>query len=41
MTKNDKRKLSQAQRKLRTTQILFIAVSVIVLLSMILSLVAR
>jgi hypothetical protein len=41
MTKNDKRKMTQAQRKIRATQILFIAVSVIVLLSMILSLVAK
>lgn len=39
MTKTKKTKLTQAQRRNRLYQILFIAVSVIVLLSMILSLV--
>lgn len=39
MTKSNKSKLTQAQRKTRLYQILFIVVSVIVLLSMILSLV--
>jgi t-SNARE complex subunit (syntaxin) len=41
MTKGKKSKLTQAQRKMRVYQILFIIVSIIVLLSMILSLVSN
>jgi hypothetical protein len=41
MPKNSKTKMTQKQRKTRIYQIIFIFVSIIVLLSMILSMVAK